>query len=226
MSLSGPNSSAPERGAFIPFPLPVEGPEEDIRSGPCGVLVFNDSWRPYILGALKVLARPETWKSDDPEKIAGWVEQGMHLQSMLPGISGNIGPCNVDWVAIADFVAGFHHIGTLLNPLDEVSGQFYFSYAAINDLGDAGAVSIHFEDFNGNFVGGLVDVRWFSINTNIIPSFWQYDYTDCTGGHHTGSDFTTGGALLNKQMREIAISQTGGLYVTVTLKGKFLCGPA
>jgi len=74
-------------GAFIPFPMPVPFPDSDVEETPTVCLRFNEDWLPWVLGALKVLARSETWASD-VEGTDALVEQGHRLLSLVED------PCN------------------------------------------------------------------------------------------------------------------------------------
>jgi hypothetical protein len=69
-------------GSFIPYPYPVDFPDADIEDTPKVSLCFNESWLPWVLGALKVLARSETWDTDQ-EASDALVEQGMRLQRLV-----------------------------------------------------------------------------------------------------------------------------------------------
>jgi hypothetical protein len=52
-----------ENGYFIPFTHPVDFPDTELDDEPQVRLCFNADWVPYVLGALKILARPETWEA-------------------------------------------------------------------------------------------------------------------------------------------------------------------
>lgn len=50
-------------GAFIPFDIAVGPvPTVSIDSAPTSQICVNNEWLPFVLGALKALTRPETWK--------------------------------------------------------------------------------------------------------------------------------------------------------------------
>lgn len=55
------NARATFTGSYLPYPLPNSAIADDPLSGVMWSLCFNANWAPYILGALKVLCRPEIW---------------------------------------------------------------------------------------------------------------------------------------------------------------------
>jgi len=71
-----------ERGSFIPYPRPVVPPTSDIQDAPLVSFCLNEDWAAYVLGCLKVLARPETWNADQAA-IDSAVEQAMRIAFLL-----------------------------------------------------------------------------------------------------------------------------------------------
>lgn len=220
-------SSNPERGAYIPFPEPVVGPDFDIREGPCGYLVFNTYWRPYILGALKVLARPETWKADTQEEIDDLVEQGMHLQCLIPGVQNAPAdtPCSPDAFLILDGSGPGVNTQIALGTVNTLN-ELCYAVASMNTTCDAGVVNWHLEDINGNPVGAIVRVFAFAIDQTIIPPFASYQYLDCNNTYHTFSGANQGFLINPTDIQSLSATVTGGMLMMVTILSKVQCGPA
>lgn len=82
---------------YIPFPRPVPVPTQDVDSPPVARICFNESWLPYVLGALKSLARPETWDAGESTRELAV----MQAHSLLTGVdcfdSGCSGFESINW---------------------------------------------------------------------------------------------------------------------------------
>jgi len=76
------------RGAYIPFPLPVPAITDDPLSSEDNSLCWSDAWTPAILGALKVLARPETWTGSDTDIALAMEGAQELLASIIDGCGG------------------------------------------------------------------------------------------------------------------------------------------
>lgn len=71
--------------AYEPFDKPVDPPTSDPDEGTLYTVCFNEEYLPYILGALGVLARPETYKGDDLAAINQAAQRGSHLLDIFMG---------------------------------------------------------------------------------------------------------------------------------------------
>jgi hypothetical protein len=56
-----------EQGSYIAFPLPIDAITDDPVGSPDWGLCLTAAWQPAVLGALKVLCRPETWVGTDAD---------------------------------------------------------------------------------------------------------------------------------------------------------------
>jgi hypothetical protein len=92
------NDTGATRGGFAPFRDPVTPPDADPFDGPLFRLDFSEEWLPFVLGALKVLARPETWKRDDLVANDLAVQRGHDLLSA----ADRIGEACPDWYFALD----------------------------------------------------------------------------------------------------------------------------
>jgi hypothetical protein len=73
--------------AFMPFLLPVPTPETDPQDSADTSISFNSEWAPYVLGALKVLTRPETWKGPDQATIELTIQRVMTWLAVIEDFS-------------------------------------------------------------------------------------------------------------------------------------------
>lgn len=83
--------------AYPPFDKPVDAPASDPDTGTLYTVCFNAEWLPYILGALGVLARPETYKADDLAAINLAAQRGSHLLDLF------MGECDVAQQTLIEF---------------------------------------------------------------------------------------------------------------------------
>lgn len=87
------------RGFFAPFRIPftVTGPPDHTPDElPQVALVMNEFWYPYVQGAVKALARPETY-SGDIDDVKEWVQAGIDLCSDGPCPYPGGGGLSPDW---------------------------------------------------------------------------------------------------------------------------------
>lgn len=66
-------------GYFIPFNIPLSIPAGDVTLYPDRMLRFPSWYVPYIIGALKPLARVETYKAESDAELKFAYEQGMQM---------------------------------------------------------------------------------------------------------------------------------------------------
>lgn len=186
-------------GFFPSFPQPVQPPTTDIKASPTLALCFNEEWLPLIMGAVKVLMRPETYKGDIPtiidavanasqlvaqigecETMREFRQDGCHLYTTLNGIETLIynGQECID-ANIAD--------GTLKNANTGFVGDFSYNschtyHAKIStdenyiipnvvNTGDTILLS--------NWQGGATDIGMLA-TTWVCPSGTAYAFGNCT----------------------------------------------
>jgi hypothetical protein len=73
------------RGAFIPFFRPVPAITDDPLSPADVRLCFSEAWTPAVLGALKVLCRPETWTGTESDIQTAMLNAQLLLQALQDG---------------------------------------------------------------------------------------------------------------------------------------------
>jgi len=77
------------RGAYIGFPNPMPTITTDPTATSDWGLCLSDDWRPAVIGALKVLCRPETWVGTEADIEASMLGGQKILQAIVDGCSGS-----------------------------------------------------------------------------------------------------------------------------------------
>lgn len=73
----------PESFPVSSFESPVPVPDQDPDTGTLISVRYNQVWQPYVLGALKQLVLPSTWKTSDPAVLALAQQRAMSLLDMF-----------------------------------------------------------------------------------------------------------------------------------------------
>jgi hypothetical protein len=81
-------------GPWQPFVIPIDTPPTSPGDGAQFGVCFNADWEPAVIGALKSLARPETWAGDDLDDLQTTVQRA---QTWLDDVQDNCGLSFVDW---------------------------------------------------------------------------------------------------------------------------------
>jgi len=91
-----------QQGAWMPFDVPRGAHRADPFASADRSLCWADDWTPYIITALKVLTRPETWSgTEDAIKDAC-----LGGQALIAGISDSCGsPTELPFACLGDFTA-------------------------------------------------------------------------------------------------------------------------
>lgn len=90
------------RGFYAPFRVPFavsSSPDKKPGDAPLVALCFNEFWYPYVQGALKALAREETYKGEK-SCVQEWVQAGMDLCLTSPGVCGTV--ARPDWEPVRE----------------------------------------------------------------------------------------------------------------------------
>jgi hypothetical protein len=81
------NSPWQDNGSYIPFPKPIDAITDDPNASPDFGICLSAAWQAAVLGALKVLARPETYQGTDTD-IAASVHNGYAILSAIQNPCG------------------------------------------------------------------------------------------------------------------------------------------
>lgn len=164
------------RGAYIPFPNPIPAITTDPLSSEDQSLCWNADWNPAILGALKVLARPETW-TGSPADIETAMQNAQDILSAIQDGCGAIaipfscpGDLSIDDSPYGTWSIGFcgAYVATQgFGPslADAGGGQYYYGASIHIDLGAAYQITnIHTVfDMEKGFNGGPGSTQMYNV---------------------------------------------------------------
>lgn len=120
-------------GYFVPFMSPIPSPVEDVLLNRDKMIRFPNSYAKYILGALKPLARVETYYGESDAEIKFAAQQGMELLGAIEDvIECDNTPSNaiVNIAYAGDTYAAMFYVGT---PFNHVSRYAFASISYNND---------------------------------------------------------------------------------------------
>lgn len=196
-------------GNFRPFPVPIDigenGPDKLPHDAPLVCIRFNEFWYPYMQGALKALAREETYKGER-SCIRQWVLAAHELITMEPDdCTEGEHPGYSDW--------HFNILGSAGATIEEygfdsASRAFgYMSASANNVVTIQGRLRS-----SGDGAGGVVDqFYWYSGSASPCA----YGITTCDDVYHSYyltaatvflADFGLG---TEPEIKQIVITPTG-----------------
>jgi len=216
-----------ELGFFVPFPRPIPILEIEPDAAPLVKVCINEDWLPIVVGALKVLAMPQTWANSSNEDTANMVLRASLLLDLFDGNCGTIEE-DINW--FLDFVPGsgndsdIQEMGAGVGPDDTTSwaGEINKNIITGNSVID---VSGHPNDDPDLLVGGLI-TNILVIGTPIGASFaWTISWVDCLD--NTGVDTGLGNlGVSNVHWKSFSVIMGGSCHFDVTIKGLWECGPA
>lgn len=206
------------KGAFIPFPtpVPVETPPALPGDSPLRCLKFNKYYEPLVRGAVKALARPETYRGLVAD-VQDHVYAGRELQTLFADFSGGT---TEEWSwEVTDGSWQYHQ---------------YYPLADANIFGNMGMTSgIKLEGRNaGSFdvlSGGSVTLL--DIYAGAIPTAIFVEITQCNNVVVSASSFNTWSLAAQLSVTSIAakiieITLAGTCMVNIHRQGAMLCTEA
>lgn len=169
-----------EGKSFIPFRKPVVIADwQEVVTGDLVSVCFDRGWRPYILGALSVLERPETWEADNTSFAETMASLGADL---IAQFSAPTGGCIAD---IPSFVPG----ACEADFVNDGAGPFELVYQGPDKWGEfqSGVGWVATTAYNSDFdvYQKRLELRW---DTGL--SWWAYGLAV---NFDTAVDFAPGG---------------------------------
>lgn len=166
-------------GYFIPFTRPIPDPGEPATEVPDTCLSFNSAWLSAIMGALKPLARPETWQ--------GEAADGLILAREGHTLMGHYGRCrtpedfpnwNLDFGGLSFSPFAIIELPeTIMNHMYVVAGVFgYDAGLTVPRVGWEGFTT----DSNPTNVGGPIIWQSYIWSNSAV---YTYTYVDIFGSH-------------------------------------------
>lgn len=189
---------------YIPFPRPVPVPTQDVDSAPISRICFNSSWLPYVLGALKSLARPEVWDAGESTRELASIQAQYLLSEGVDCLDTELGVGSGSIV-----VTSVSEYTTHTVPVTVLNHDMVLSLWSIFETESEGAhIYLRFDTLPPSGANRQVVCEvlagWF--HAPAIPQTWGIDWTDCSGTIHiantTGATFT----LTDIYPREMRIS--------------------
>lgn len=206
-------------------------PGVPIDGAPGNVICYNGVWGPAILGALKSLARPETWEGTEAE-----INDAVQEATGLLAITSEYGFCpqcpNWELGLRLDFCDQMSIDATLYN-VGACDGcqtpSVFLGVATQPPFGSAGIYVAEVAGFDlgsGALVGGLICEAGFNQVGSLIGNVWTLTWRDCLGNTHIEN-----GAGLNHrkesfEAKDFCMSSLAPFVFTVSIVGNWLCGPA
>lgn len=217
------------QGAFIPFtkPVPLPGPLADDE--PVMSICFNASWLPAVLGALKSLARPETWQGT-PEDIRSSCASVHDLLSSYEDFCIS-DPPHLNWYPLLTVVQGAYEEYVWASPDFGyyVPGDPYARYILViwPDPTDPPIFELTFHDWDtGDAVGGLVQA--FRIMNTLDPAGKAFvlTNTDCLDVTTVDSNFTPQDYTFTSKDIQVVCGHDSVYVVEMIMRGSWLCTSA
>lgn len=208
-----------DRKYVIPFPNGITVPTEDFTSTSHNrKLSFPGSYEPAIMSALKVLARPETYQSDDTEELNYSVQQGMDILSSAED-NGGVGYLIPNW---GFTVSSLNDIFTYsVPPVYGIASKKSYMYFATAQSG-----SEPYIDFT--LYGGLGGVCDLSLTLDPPTRLYTIYATNCFNTVVTDTDFSVDRSISKhydgvKQLH-ITIADCSFVFGVLTVLGDATCG--
>lgn len=182
-----------QQGPYTPFDKPVPVPGSNADDMPLMSVCFNDLWFPVVLGALKVLCRPETWVGTKSEIEAAISSAHEVIASLSDGCSGSISGPNWYLDLVPDY---FNYDADAWNsPIFGIygDGTKWAKYTLViwgTGYGGEHVTVVGRDLLSGDLVGGHFDDV--TIINQADPAGQTYVLTteDCLGNTVVHSDFT------------------------------------
>lgn len=213
-------------GYRIPFPNPIEAETvQDINQENLITMRFSKDWLRYVLPALGILARPETYygtKGDiefaiqQGHTLLGLWEDGTDCTDLIPN-------WQLGMLSNADY-----HTHTQIPIHSSVVKETYYAFASVvYDTGvDNNDIYIYGFDSHGN-AGGKIDIF---ISVDVSGRVYTLDTWDCLGNHVSTSGVTVGTNLVlsytDMKIVQIIFNNTTLVFGTVKITDDAVCSNA
>lgn len=213
-------------GYYIPFLNPIDaGIVDDINQDDLVTLRFTRSWLKFVLPALSVLARPETYEGTKEDikfaeiqgqTLLGLWEAGTDCTDLVPN-------WQLGMLSNADY-----HTHTQIPIHSSVVKETYYAFASVvYDTGiNNNDIYIYGSDSHGN-AGGKIDIF---ISVDVSGRVYTLDTWDCLGNHVSTSGVTVGTNLVlsytDMKIVQIIFNNTTLVFGTVKITDDAVCSNA
>lgn len=218
-----------QQGPYIPFEKPVPVPLVAVDDDPKVYICFNESWLPLVLGALKVLCRPETYLGTDLEINAARASAFELLGRSFTGCPGETPTCN--WHLGVVMSHGFYDHNAWDNPKTGVDfgGVPFIQYDLICWSNDVTPPSLEIRGLSNDtlsHVGGQFEHLQISSSSDPAGQAFVATITDCLGGVVVHSDFTPRNYFGQFQTVDFVAGNTVVFWLKIEISGNWLCSGA
>lgn len=209
--------------------IPV--PQFSVVDEPRYSICFNQSWLTPVVSALKILARPETWKADTAAEIRDAVRDGHTLLSAVNEFCGS--PC-ANWyldatnVECVEMSLDLNFAGV---PGCDGCPEYRFYYGSCHQPTFAGSNLYSIEvrglaSANGSPVGGHFCRFTAKPLTNPLTPIYTYFYRDCLGALQTDTVPDETFILDDFIARSVCVQAPFPFCFAVVIDSPYVCGVA
>lgn len=220
-----------EYGPWIPFPHPIDYPLANPTDEPYLMLKFNETWRPYIVGALSALARPETYA----EYGTGFIKEDIDWGGQLPWLISEIPvPTFYNWYFIQDSGGSGDSANVVQRLLTApgIDGFFGTEFIVLNPCAECEnatqvtAIGRQSESPYTIGVGGQIASLYGFLLEAVIGNAWSVETTDCLD--ETVVDTFGGDSFFldGRTLKHFQVNALGPFMVTAIIEEDFTCSPA
>jgi len=187
-------------GYWIPFPEPIPVPEGDVTTSLDRMLLFPEFYQPYILGALKVLTRPEIYDGTTKSEFAFAMQQG---EDILAAVS--VFPHETTDVYYSLSASGFYGSTTDVF-YDKTTGAMSSDSSVASDGLSSSNISITMHSHpDGDNIGAFLSVEIFY--SPVASKAYVITGHTCTGLISESGFVTDGHALFTwEDAKDVSIS--------------------
>lgn|SRR5574340_61126 len=218
-----------QQGPYIPFDKPVEVPGTLADELPLMSVCFNDLWAPSVIGALKVLCRPETWAGTEADIKAAIGSAHEIIASLSDGCSGaSQGPnwyldLNIDYVN--------YDADAWNNPIYGLygDGTRWAKYTLVvwgSGLGGEHFTVVGRDALSGDLVGGHFDDVTIINEADPAGQTFVLTTVDCLNNTVVHSDFTPRSYLGDMKSWEFTTGNITVYILKFLISGDWLCTAA
>lgn len=218
-----------QQGPYIPFEKPIATPTSLADDDPLSHICFNSEWLSPVLGALKVLCRPETWEGTDADIRSTIASAHDLLAAYASGC--DILPQHLNWYLDLSAATCSYDFDVWSNPLVGIYGDGtpWAMYTLVGwGCGEGGdQFTIIGRDWDtGDPVGGQFDDV--TIINELDPAGQTYVLTtlDCLDNTVVHSDFTPRSYSGQMKSWDFVTGNVTMYIMKFLISGDWLCSAA
>lgn len=213
-------------GPWKPFPHPIDYPLANPTDEPYLALKFNVTWRPYIVGALSALARPETYA----EYGTGFIKEDIDWGGQLPWLIEPYTPAvcpNWTWVIPDNLppIAGESLFKEFAIDGCGLHGRSFFAWATTDPINEYCELNFRGDDLNGVIAGGNIRDLWIHQASGNNAAVIHIFYTECAGFSGT-VDTLNGFEDFDLDWQQFSIKSTDNFMAWWTIDYTYNCSGA